>query len=161
MHPDRSPAGPRSEPDRARANDRIRDWKACWGQPLASSNLASSAVAGREPPREPHTGRRGVSLSVSVPVAVDSPNSRCRPYAPGDVTLHRFGDVLYPLSNSAAHGTIGVSVGDGATDGNGQKAATLNDAPNGTPNFLVTTRTVSGLPVCRSTVAYPEPALVA
>jgi hypothetical protein len=33
MHPDRSPAGPRSEPDRARANDRIRDWKACWGHP--------------------------------------------------------------------------------------------------------------------------------
>src|SRR5450756_2843114 len=52
---------------------RSHAWKACWGQPLASSNLASSATATRANAAPAGIGWGGVSLAVSVPVSCKGP----------------------------------------------------------------------------------------
>src|SRR5664280_3507343 len=45
---------------------RAHAWKACWGQPLASSNLASSATATRANAAPAGIGWGSVSLAVSA-----------------------------------------------------------------------------------------------
>ncbi len=73
---DAIPLAPRSGRLRTRPDPRTNGWKACWGQPLTSSNLVSSAIALTGQYVEgPRSSLRGPStLLVSpLPVAVGCP----------------------------------------------------------------------------------------
>jgi len=74
----------RSERSRTPLYPQTNIWKACWGQPLTSSNLVSSAIAltGQydEGPDRPRSGSssRCVSVSVSGRPSADSQVARSR-----------------------------------------------------------------------------------
>jgi hypothetical protein len=60
------PSYPRSERPRTSPNPKTNSWKACWGQPLTSSNLVSSATA-EQAKRGPRTAERpGFSVSLGL-----------------------------------------------------------------------------------------------